>query len=46
MIFVVAEDDLVVVAALEDVVRLVRQDESGLAGHGVILTQPPRSVPD
>jgi predicted regulator of Ras-like GTPase activity (Roadblock/LC7/MglB family) len=34
MVIVVAEDGLVVVAALEDVVRLVGQDEAGLAGHG------------
>ena len=34
MIVVVAEDRLVVVAALKNVVRLVGQDEAGLAGHG------------
>jgi hypothetical protein len=35
MVLVVAEDQLVVVAAVENVVRLIRNDESGLAGHGV-----------
>jgi hypothetical protein len=29
-----AEDALAVVAALEDVVRLLGEDEAGLAGHG------------
>jgi hypothetical protein len=53
MVLVVAENELVVVAALDDVVRLVGQDEAGLAGHGVmygienaILAQRVRPVPD
>ncbi|EEF25229.1 conserved hypothetical protein, partial [Ricinus communis] len=43
VILLVAEDQLVIVAAMKDVVRLMGKDETGLAGHDGAIVHPRRS---